>query len=355
MNYLNHPVKTLYFLALTAAILYVPLCQAETSSEFLVFPNINLVYNSNLDDGSDLTIDDDEIGVDLFATLEVDNFRMLAEFLLTNKEFDFERLQVGWLSNNHLFWLGRFHNPVGYWNTRYHHGAYLQTSITRPSIIEYEELGGILPMHQTGVLVERAIVYGEEELGYSFAFGAGPEYTDELVPWDFLNPGSGSNDISLTLNLHRKFGRKIPATLGLFANYTIIPADVVDLDEIRQSTIGIYASWNTSHWRWHGSSQYVYNQLEHPFSSVTDAFINAYLQSEYQLNERWKFYARIEGTFGGEDDAYLDLFPGFIEDRVLGGVRWDLAPQNALKLELSANQTRQDRFEQVMLQWSAYF
>jgi hypothetical protein len=29
-------------------------------------------------------------------------------------------------------WAGRFHSPYGYWNTAFHHGAQLQTSLLRP-------------------------------------------------------------------------------------------------------------------------------------------------------------------------------------------------------------------------------
>ena len=33
--------------------------------------------------------------------------------------------------------IGRIHTPVSIWNSTYHHGQYLQTSITRPIIVEY--------------------------------------------------------------------------------------------------------------------------------------------------------------------------------------------------------------------------
>ena len=355
MSYRDHTIKTFYFLLVTGLTLQVPFCWAETGGEFFLFPQAGLVYRSGLNDDSALEGDDHEVGVDLFVTYERNNFRLLGEFLLTNEEHDFERLQVGWLHNNQLFWLGRFHNPVGYWNTQYHHGAYFQTSISRPAIVEFEESGGILPMHQAGLLIEGSIASGETDLKYALSLATGPEYTHELEPLDVLNPGSGDRDTSVTLNIRRDFGASTPVTLGLFANYTVIPSSAADVIEIKQTSAGIYGIWEFPSWRWHGASHYVSNQLEHAVGSQSSSFFNAYLQAEYMLDERWKFYGRIESTVGNKDDVYLELFPRFIEDMLVGGIRYDFARQNALKLELSANHMQRDNFNQVMLQWSAQF
>ena len=355
MSYENHTIKILYILLVVASILGLPICQAEIGGEFLLFPQVDLIYRSDLDKQTALDKDDYEVGVDFFATLERKNFRLLGEYLLSNNEQELERFQLGWLFENQLFWLGKFHNPIGYWNSQYHHGSYLQSSITRPAIVEFEDRGGIMPMHLGGFLAEGTFDRGENDLGYKLAFGAGPELTDKLEPWDVLSPRSGTKDVSATLNVYLASEMKTSNKLGSFVNYTKIPANDIDLSEIQQITLGIYGGWGYDRWRWHGSAFYVNNQFERPTGSENDAFFNAYLQAEYELPNGWTFFGRIEGTIGGEDDAYLDLFPKFIEDRILGGCRYDFARQNALKLEISANQMRHDDFAQVMLQWSAMF
>jgi len=64
---------------------------------------------------------------------------------------DLERMQLGYeFSDNTTLWGGRFHTPYGYWNTAFHHGAQIQTSITRPRFIAFEDQGGILPAHSVG-------------------------------------------------------------------------------------------------------------------------------------------------------------------------------------------------------------
>src|SRR5215467_6731969 len=32
---------------------------------------------------------------------------------------------------------GRYHTPINYWNTAYHHGSWLQTSVSRPEMVQF--------------------------------------------------------------------------------------------------------------------------------------------------------------------------------------------------------------------------
>ncbi|MBI3671031.1 MAG: hypothetical protein HY237_14780 [Acidobacteria bacterium] len=66
---------------------------------------------------------------------------------------------------------GRYHTPINYWNTAFHHGLWLQTTISRPEMIQF---GGILlPTHFIGVLAEGNIPSGGLGLGYNAGLGNG--------------------------------------------------------------------------------------------------------------------------------------------------------------------------------------
>jgi hypothetical protein len=56
MNFENHNIKALYILLVVVSISGVPLCQAEISGEFLLFPQIDLVYRSELNKQSALDV-----------------------------------------------------------------------------------------------------------------------------------------------------------------------------------------------------------------------------------------------------------------------------------------------------------
>jgi hypothetical protein len=66
---------------------------------------------------------------------------------------------------------GRFHTPIGYWNTAFHHGAWLQTTIDRPEIVK---IGGtFIPVHFVGFLAEGNIPSGGAGLSYNVGVGNG--------------------------------------------------------------------------------------------------------------------------------------------------------------------------------------
>ncbi len=66
---------------------------------------------------------------------------------------------------------GRFHTPIGYWNTAFHHGAWLQTTIDRPFLVKVG--GTFTPVHFVGALAEGNIPSGGLGLGYNIGLGNG--------------------------------------------------------------------------------------------------------------------------------------------------------------------------------------
>jgi hypothetical protein len=66
---------------------------------------------------------------------------------------------------------GRYHTPINYWNTAFHHGQWLQTTISRPEMTQFG--GGFIPVHFIGSLVEGALPAGGLNLNYNFGLGNG--------------------------------------------------------------------------------------------------------------------------------------------------------------------------------------
>src|SRR2546426_5386013 len=66
---------------------------------------------------------------------------------------------------------GRYHTPIGYWNTAFHHGLWLQTTVRRPEQIQF---GGVyVPVHFVGVIAEGKLPSGGLGLGYAAGVGNG--------------------------------------------------------------------------------------------------------------------------------------------------------------------------------------
>src|SRR3990172_6747543 len=148
---------------------------AQAAQDAVVFPDVTVSRRHGLDPGTDLRRRDIEPLLDLFYSGDFGRWRVLGEVSLSEDEREIERLQLGWLLDaDNTLWLGRFHNPLGYWNTQFHHGTYLQTSISRPGIHEHEHEDGALPTQLAGALWEGAYARDGAEGRYAAALGAGP-------------------------------------------------------------------------------------------------------------------------------------------------------------------------------------
>ena len=66
---------------------------------------------------------------------------------------------------------GRYHTPIGYWNTAFHHGTWLQTTISRPDMVKVG--GTLIPIHFVGFLIEGNIPSGGAGLAYNVGVGNG--------------------------------------------------------------------------------------------------------------------------------------------------------------------------------------
>jgi hypothetical protein len=67
--------------------------------------------------------------------------------------------------------VGRYHTPINFWNTAFHHGQWLQTTVTRPEMIQFG--GKLLPVHFVGGLMEGAVPAGGLDLHYQVGVGNG--------------------------------------------------------------------------------------------------------------------------------------------------------------------------------------
>ncbi|HWZ41982.1 MAG TPA: hypothetical protein VNW97_00825 [Candidatus Saccharimonadales bacterium] len=69
-----------------------------------------------------------------------------------NFGIDLERMELIYAVNDHLtFQFGRFHTGIGYYNTSYHHSTFIQNALGRPFLFQFEDSGGILPVHTVGI------------------------------------------------------------------------------------------------------------------------------------------------------------------------------------------------------------
>ncbi len=87
---------------------------------------------------------------------------------------DLERLLLQYAASDYFnVSFGRYHTAIGWYNTAYHHSTWMQTAVGRPFLFEFEDRGGILPIHNVGISATGRIPSGELGLHYVAEIGNG--------------------------------------------------------------------------------------------------------------------------------------------------------------------------------------
>ena len=352
------------FAALLTSLAAPALAQHEhASSEFEVFVAAEALAGHSQPHPRE---EDSWVDADVIYGLTHDHFRVFGEYYITPEEHDLERFQVGYeVVPDTMVWLGRFHQPGSAWDTEHHHGRYLQTSITRPAIENWEDEEGLIPEHITGLLVESRRPLGAESgLQISSGIGVGPAMTrDGNEPIDLVGNNPGRHGSSLTGRLAYLPDYAGTSSAGLLWGhdqlYVTAPLAVANLRS-NHATLGIYGAyfdWSVGAWRIIGAGYYVDIALDRP--NTDESFLSGYVQAERQLPRRLTAYGRVEDSARMQDSHYVALFNDHPLDfditlrRQTAGLRWDYARRQALSCEISHVVSLTKPGNEVRLQWSA--
>jgi hypothetical protein len=220
--------------------------------------------------------------------------------------------------------VGRYHTPLSYWNTAYHHGLWLQTSVARPEIIK---IGGtFMPVHFVGVLAEGTLSNPVGSLTYAAGLGNGRSTS--------IGRGGDSGDANakratvLTASVRPAVFSGLQVGGSLYNDRVPLAAGGVDERTTTASVV-----WDR------GAPELIaeYARVRHePVAGGTVTTSDGYyVHAGMRLpGSLWRLkpYARIEK----EDIATGDLpFAALRDyDAVIGGMRWDFEALAALKAEV---------------------
>jgi hypothetical protein len=116
--------------------------------------------------------------LDLFLTSNLtDHLNILSELVFkagndNRYVINAERLLLRYAPSRYFtLGVGRYHTSIGFYNTAYHHGSWFETAVTRPTIFAYR--GGLIPIHDIGVMGSGHIPSGRLGLNYVVEVGNG--------------------------------------------------------------------------------------------------------------------------------------------------------------------------------------
>ncbi len=291
-----------------------------------------------------------------------DSVKSLIEFIFerdSNGDLttDVERLQIGYtFENGATAWLGRFHTPLGYWNTAYHHGQQLQLSVLRPQFIDFEDHGGILPVHTVGLLGTGAVNSGGGRVSYDLYVGNSPSIRDNtLNPNDIGRLESGS---ALGFNLGYLFGGSVDGLkIGAHGYRGDVRDDASPSNRTRLNILGAYAALESP--LWEVVAEY-YHFRNEDLSGGSGRYSSwaGFAQAGRRF-DLWVPYARVERASLDQADNYFAMqASGRSYRRLALGLRYDLTPDTALKAELGRTRREESPtvdFNQLLMQWAIRF
>lgn len=335
---------------------------SRPSSEFVLFASLEGHEFSAPASANQLNEDANAIGDAVFA-INRGRFRLFGEYQLSDEEHDLERFQVGMeVVPDTVVWIGRFHQPASAWNTEHHHGRYLQTAITRPSIELWEDEQGIIPQHLSGMLVDSRRPLGTNA-GIQLALGAGLGTVVEstgLSEFDLLDPHMDGRRMSYTARIAFLPDYVGTSSYGLLFGHNDMPvrdaptAVLLHATDVRQNVYGAYADWTDGKWQLHATLYDVSMDLEGPGVFHAESFVAGYAQLERQLPHRLTAYAREENSSDAGSSVYVRVnHPDFQLRRATLGLRWDFHRRQALTAEWSRGLSVREDQDAIRLQWSA--
>ena len=277
------------------------------------------------------------LGIRLLGELSP-SLSALAEFALETVEgegpiSDVEQVAIRWRRGPSTFEVGRVHTDLGYWNTAYHHGLWLQPLIERPHAVRFEDDGGIVPVHWVGAnyMLQTAAGPGKLTLVLGVGNGRGSNIDDVRVLGD-------TNDAKSTLlKLKYKAGG---AEVGVSAIYDVIASETT-LVRPALPNQRIHELVGNAYVAFRGDRAlaivegYVFQHIAGDRSWTTLA---GFAVVGYAVTPWVTPYAAIDTVDGANEDPFftpdpmmaasLDLIEG------IGGVRFETSTWSALKLEL---------------------
>src|SRR6267378_2000713 len=271
---------------------------------------------------------------------------------------DLERAQIGYqFADSATVWLGRFHTPYGYYNTAFHHGQQIATSLRRPRFIDFEDHGGIMPAHTVGAWLTGSERVGDQRVTYDVYIGNSQRITDGALEMNNAGNTHGSTIVGGNLGLLLS-GALDGLKVGVDAFQTRIEDEDQAPSYVTQlRSFGAYAAYDTDKWE-DIAEFHVFSNQDLTGHTGTHHSEAGFVQIGYRAG-RYTPYARYErGAFQQSDRFFAAQTNGSSYYREALGLRFDVDLVSALKLELAETRLT-DRvigsYDEALLQYAIRF
>lgn len=266
-----------------------------------------------------------------------DRLHFFAEALIESEYsdgvfFDMERAWVSWNEGDAFYArLGMDNSVISRWNRLFNHAPWLETTISRPYLATFEDLGGVLPMHfqglEIGGLMESPS--GEFEWVGIVSNGRGPDVEDRQRVRDDNDSKSFSVALTFTPSSMEEL------TFGAAGLTDLIPPDsssAARAGSIAEQIYDLYFTWFGDRFEWMGEIAFIAH--DDAVSGTRFDHRQAYLQLALPMEE-WTPYTRFDIQDMALGDPYfMPEDQDLNQWKQLVGIRHELTASSALKFEV---------------------
>jgi cell division protein FtsB len=228
---------------------------------------------------------------------------------------------------------GRYHTAIGYYNTAFHHSTWLQTTTGRPLLFEFEDSGGILPIHNVGVEAYGRIPSGSLGLHYVAEIGNGRESRNPLEQEPVQNVISDKNHKAVNFEVFAR-PTKFPGLQTGFSIYRdlLIPGG----QPVGETILAAHAVYTSSAFEWLNEALVIRHT---PLGGHTFATPGWYSQ----ISHRWGQYTPYFRYQYINASSQEPIFPDIqLRAGPSPGVRYDANESVALKLQYDYTSLRNE-------------
>lgn len=257
---------------------------------------------------------------------------------------DVERMLLQYSQSDYFnLAIGRYHTAIGYYNTAYHHSTWFQTTTGRPFLFQFEDRGGILPIHTVGVSASGLIPSGKLGLHYVAEVGNGRASRNPLEEEPVQNVVDDESHKAFNVGM---FVRP-EAIRGLQAGFSFY-RDVLSPEgepRVGESILAAHAIFIRPNFEWLNEAVLVRHTPEGSFTYNTPGFYT-------QISRRWgdyRPYLRYQYINGSDQEP---IFPDVMRRQGPSlGLRYDASESVAVKLQYDYTRVRnQDAINGLTLQ-----
>jgi hypothetical protein len=288
--------------------------------------------------------------LNLFVTSDIsEKFKFLSEIVFESgpdnfynvpggrrNEFgvDVERYLVQYSYNDYFnLAIGRYHTAIGFYNTAYHHSTWFQTTTGRPLLFEFEDSGGILPIHNVGMSASGRIPSGPLGLHYVAEIGNGRASRNPLSDEPVQNEVDENNHKAFNLAVFARPEAIRGLQLG-FSGYhdKLMP---VGLPRVDETILAAHAVYMVPKFEWLNELVLVRHSPEGTSQVFNTPAFYTQIAKRFGSYQPYFRYQYINGS--DREPIFPDV--GRIEGPSVG-VRYDASESVALKLQYDYNVER---------------